>query len=371
MMPPIVASLYIHDMMKPKRWVSASKFIALVGVGAVLLLVAVHCCDTLRVDDRYDVDPYIFYEDPTLRDSVVLDGDPWLADYIVISKEYQTLTLYDIHGRAIRHIPVAVGANFGDKQRSGDLKTPEGVFTIASIDDASSWGQDSGGVNGYILKSYGNWFLRLNAPPHYGIGIHATIRPHTIGTRATEGCTTMHTDSLDRLQPLVRMGMRVIVETSLRDMAADGRCAIIYRNSMDEYTTYKTDRYYSDLSALVLQDTVDHRVQRGDTHLSLAVKYQTTRRCIEVLNPGVDMKNLHPGQIIRVRGSFNIVVRRQRSSRFTTDIVPTEPAYYVATEVDTFGRIAVMHNTTAPRIQELNPDITPEELVPGVRIRVR
>ena len=369
MMPSIVASLYIHDMMKPKRWVSAGKFIALVGVGAVLLLVAVHCCDTLRIDDRYDVDPYIFYEDPTLRDSVVLDGDPRLADHIVISKEYQTLTLYDIRGCAIRCIPVAVGAGFGNKQMSGDLRTPEGVFLIDSIHDASGWGQNTEN-NGYILRSYGNWFIRLSTPPHYGIGIHATIRPHTIGTRATEGCTTMHTDSLDRLQPLVRKGMRVIVETSLRDMAADGRCAIIYRNSMDEYTTYKTDRYYSDLSALVLQDTVDHMVQRGDTHLSLAVKYQTTRRCIEALNPGVDMENLRPGQIIRVRGGFNMVVRRQKSSRFT-DVVPAAPAYYVTTEVDTFGRIAVMHNSSVARIQELNPDITPDELTAGMTLRVR
>jgi hypothetical protein len=47
------------------------------------------------------------------------------------------------------------------------------------------------------------------------------------------------------------------------------------------------------------------------------------------------------------------------------------PQYYIATDVDTFGRIAVMHRSSATRIQELNPELTPETLVPGTRVRVK
>jgi hypothetical protein len=49
----------------------------------------------------------------------------------------------------------------------------------------------------------------------------------------------------------------------------------------------------------------------------------------------------------------------------------TGPEYYIATAIDTFGRIAVMHGTHASVIQRLNPDITPETLEPGMSVRVR
>lgn len=358
--------------MNIKRKYSILRYLAVTAVMVALAMIAVYYYGDMRKVPQQQGDgfSYTLYEGFEARDSVRLDGDPRYAAHIVISKERQTLTLYDTKWRAIRYIPVAVGARFGNKQISGDLRTPEGEFIIESIHDASTWGQNSDNGNGYIQSCYGNWFLRLRTPPYYGIGIHATIRPHTIGTRATEGCTTMNPDSLDRLRPLVREGMPVTIETSLRDMAADGRCAIIYRNSLDEFMAYGTDRYYYDLVGEVIQDTVDHRVVSGDTHLSLAVKYGTTRRCIETLNPGVDLSKLTPGQVVRVRGSFEIVVKRQHSSRFAKSEA-TDTAYYVATPVDTFGRIAVMHRSTVERILELNPDITPEQLVPGMRIRVR
>lgn len=359
-------------IMNTRRHSFVLRYSVIAVVVVALAMLSVYYCGAMRVAPQQQGDgfPYLLYEDFDAGDSVVLDGDPRYAAHIVISKERQTLTLYDTKWRAVRSIPVAVGANYGNKQISGDLKTPEGEFIIESIHDASTWGQDSGNENGYIQSCYGNWFLRLRTPPYYGIGIHATIRPHTIGTRATEGCTTMNTDSLDRLRPLVREGMPVTIETSLRDMAADGRCVIVYRNSLDEFSAYGTDRYCYDIVGEVVQDTVDHRVVLGDTHLSLAVKYGTTRRCIEALNPGVDLSRLTPGQVVRVRGSFEIVVKRQHSSRFAKDEA-TDTAYYVATSVDTFGRIAVMHRSSTKRIQELNPDIAPEQLVPGMRIRVR
>ncbi|MEP6692324.1 MAG: L,D-transpeptidase family protein, partial [Gemmatimonadaceae bacterium] len=57
---------------------------------------------------------------------------PSVADRVVVEKQAHRLTLYH-GGRAIRTYYVALGASpVGDKQRAGDDRTPEGVYTIDS-----------------------------------------------------------------------------------------------------------------------------------------------------------------------------------------------------------------------------------------------
>ena len=142
-------------------------------------------------------------------------------NYIIISKEDLTLTLYDERGVVVVQYPVAVGKNYGNKQRSGDMKTPEGEFSIEQIQPASDWGHDFGDGKGWIPNCYGNWFIRLKTPPHRGIGIHGTHAPESIGTRATEGCIRLRNADLDSLKPLVRVGMPVSILPSDADREAD------------------------------------------------------------------------------------------------------------------------------------------------------
>ena len=89
------------------------------------------------------------------------DGDPTKAEYIVISKEDFTLELFDSEDRVICSFRCAVGKNYGNKQRKGDMKTPEGEFYIEEIKSAKSWGHDFKDGKGYIPNCYGNWFMRL------------------------------------------------------------------------------------------------------------------------------------------------------------------------------------------------------------------
>ena len=130
---------------------------------------------------------------------VALNGDPNKADHIVISKESMTLNLYDTDGGLIFSFPVAVGKHLGNKQKVGDMKTPEGEFSIVQIQDASTWTHDFDDGKGEIAGCYGNWFIRLKTPPHTGIGIHGTHAPESIGTRATEGCVRLNNADLDKL----------------------------------------------------------------------------------------------------------------------------------------------------------------------------
>lgn len=151
-----------------------------------------------------------------------VEGDPTKAKYIVISKEIFTLELFDSEDRLICSFGVAVGKNYGNKQREGDMKTPEGEFYIEQIQPASHWGHDFKDGKGYIPNCYGNWFMRLKTPPHRGIGIHGTHAPESIGTRATEGCIRLKNCDLDSLYKMVRVGTKVTILPSLMDQRADG-----------------------------------------------------------------------------------------------------------------------------------------------------
>lgn len=160
-------------------------------------------------------------ENTLSAEEVVADGDESKAAYIIISKQDFTLSLYDSDDRLVCRFPVAVGKNYGNKQRSGDMKTPEGDFSIQQIQPASDWGHDFGDGKGWIPNCYGNWFIRLKTPPHRGIGIHGTHAPESIGTRATEGCIRLRNADLDSLKPLVRVGMSVAILPSDADREAD------------------------------------------------------------------------------------------------------------------------------------------------------
>ena len=139
---------------------------------------------------------------------------------IVISKEDMTLRLLDGQGQVLLQYPIACGKNYGNKLKPGDMKTPEGVFSISEIVDASGWTHDFGDGKGEIAGAYGPFFIRLVTPGHRGIGIHGTHKPESIGTRDTEGCIRLHNDDLRQLVGHVRVGMTVVILPSWRDALA-------------------------------------------------------------------------------------------------------------------------------------------------------
>lgn len=144
-------------------------------------------------------------------------GDIKNARFIIVDKSSMTLSLFDYRGVEMMNIPVACGQAFGDKQKRGDMRTPEGVFSVASIEDASEWKHDFGDGNGEIEGAYGPLFIRLNCGEHKGIGIHGTHLPESLGTRASEGCIRLNNDDLLMLSKQVHPGMVVAVLPSAED----------------------------------------------------------------------------------------------------------------------------------------------------------
>lgn len=139
------------------------------------------------------------------------------ANILVISKQDMRLSLISYKGDTLFCAPIAVGKAYGNKRKRGDMRTPEGVFQVVDIQDASHWTHDFGDGKGEIAGAYGPHFIRLAVPGHTGIGIHGTHAPESIGTRATEGCIRLNNDDLERLVDLIYPPLTVVITPSARD----------------------------------------------------------------------------------------------------------------------------------------------------------
>ena len=139
--------------------------------------------------------------------------------FIVIDKPELTLSVYeDQEGDTVllARYPVCVGKNYGQKEKAGDMKTPEctfsNPFSITQIQPADTWTHDFGDGRGAIL-AYGNWFLRLKTPGHKGIGIHgSTNNEGSVPGRGSEGCIRLLNQDLDELKNnYAFVGMKVVI----------------------------------------------------------------------------------------------------------------------------------------------------------------
>ncbi len=139
------------------------------------------------------------------------------ANILVISKQKMQMCLLDYKGDTLFHAPIAVGEAYGNKQKQGDMRTPEGVFKVVDIQNASEWKHDFGDGKGSIKGAYGPCFIRLDVPGHKGIGIHGTHAPESIGERATEGCIRLKNEDVERLRSLIYPPLTVIITPSTMD----------------------------------------------------------------------------------------------------------------------------------------------------------
>ena len=122
--------------------------------------------------------------------------------------------LYVVQGKdkIIASYRVAVGRNTGQKQKSGDCRTPEGNFSVQTVQSAKGWSHDFKDGKGVIKNAYGPWFIRLKTGWN-GIGIHGTHDPKSIGENITEGCIRMHNEDLTELKDkFIKLGMSVVIE---------------------------------------------------------------------------------------------------------------------------------------------------------------
>lgn len=142
------------------------------------------------------------------------------GSFIVISKKDLNLRVYRAQKgdtTLLAEFPACLSRAKGNKQRRGDMKTPESPqgkpFHITMIQDASNWKHDFHDGRGSIL-SYGHWFLRLATPGHSGIGIHgSTGNRESVPGRDSEGCIRLLDEDIIILkEQYAYVGMPVIIK---------------------------------------------------------------------------------------------------------------------------------------------------------------
>jgi len=140
--------------------------------------------------------------------------------FIIMSKKDYYLYVYEAQGKdtvMLARYDCCFGLKKGDKQRRGDMKTPNSTmdapFKITQMADASTWRHDFGDGRGNI-KSYGDFFLRLLTPGHSGIGIHgSTNNEVSVPGRASEGCIRLNDDDIiDLRRNYAFVGMKVVIK---------------------------------------------------------------------------------------------------------------------------------------------------------------
>ncbi len=144
------------------------------------------------------------------------------STFVIIDKNSMKLSQYNFKGELLQQSAVATGKNYGNKNKIGDMKTPEGIFHISEVVDASAWKHDfKDDTLGEIAGAYGPYFIRLDVPGKKGIGIHGTHDNTSLGTRASEGCIRLKNEDLQQLVNRINTSSIVIITPGIQDVIAN------------------------------------------------------------------------------------------------------------------------------------------------------
>lgn len=132
-------------------------------------------------------------------------------DYaILVEKSTQQLYLYDKHYKLIKTFHVTTGKNQGDKGKSGDRKTPEGIYFFTVVKDKRE-----------LLPEYGVMAMPINYPNFIdttlhkkgtGIWLHATDQPdRPLKPYDTRGCVVAANEDILELAEYVKLQTTPVV----------------------------------------------------------------------------------------------------------------------------------------------------------------
>ncbi len=140
------------------------------------------------------------------------------GNFLVINKGEKKLFIYENFNKVNSYI-ITIGKKPGNKRKSGDNRTPEGIFIIKSIDNSTNWVYDyPNDTLGPIVGAYGHWFIRLDVPGFNGIGIHGFFHDDALGERASHGCVRLNNKKLEEVVNFVKPGMPVIILPGDKDL---------------------------------------------------------------------------------------------------------------------------------------------------------
>lgn len=112
-------------------------------------------------------------------------------------------------------------------------------------------------------------------------------------------------------------------------------------------------------------NTFYHKVQAGETLMSISTKYETTVNKVMSLN-GLSSTNIYVGQRLKIESEKGAITQTPVAST-----PANQTKYYSVKSGDTFGKIAQRHGKSISQLRQLNPGVNIERLKLGQKIRVR
>jgi len=120
--------------------------------------------------------------------------------------------LYVMNGnKAVETFDISTGSNPAQKSRTGDDSTPEGSFSIMSVQDSTRWLHDFQDGKGVIQGGYGPWYIKINTRRWYDIAIYGTADDSQIGVNNTDGSVRLRNEDLNILHKYAKRGMKVTI----------------------------------------------------------------------------------------------------------------------------------------------------------------
>ncbi|MCX8073539.1 MAG: L,D-transpeptidase family protein [Candidatus Binatia bacterium] len=207
-------------------------------------------------------------EEP-VRDSAAAEKVPPVllsesAPYaLVVEKRSQTARLYRWTPSGItldRTYPVTTGQVSGEKQRRGDMRTPDGVYTVQDLIPGDNLPEIYGAFA--LPLNYPNAWDRLRRRDGHGIWIHGSDRlTQPFRPRETRGCVVMREEDLLHLANLVRPQLTPVLIAEV----------VPYKSSRDWeqwFAPLRTERQAGELLAAALGPDYVAAIHRGGEQIT-------------------------------------------------------------------------------------------------------
>ena len=96
-----------------------------------------------------------------------------------------------------------------------EKRTPPGEFIVGVRQKEPMWQPRDGRppiAHGVAGNPLGERWIGFKDGTHFGLGIHGTDEPESIGTLCSEGCIRLRNEDVISLYPWVRSGTRVFIQ---------------------------------------------------------------------------------------------------------------------------------------------------------------
>jgi len=189
--------------MKAKQIISG--FMRTVVIFMILLIPAFAETETpaksLQITDDFLPSPFLYFN--------CSEGDY----FFLVEKrgqQFYVMRTTDSTYQVITHYTCSTGKVSGDKNKVGDLKTPEGIYFIRSEKDPRSLAPIYG-AGAYVLD-YPNGFDKIFKKNGYGIWIHGTNEPDRIKNKNdTKGCVVLVNEDFQDLKKYVKLNVTPVL----------------------------------------------------------------------------------------------------------------------------------------------------------------